>query len=122
MNKSSARRSGHSLPLPPGAVPVGTLPHPNSRHSAIQKIYDPKNRESRNSSKDGISNDSNLLKPKGSGSAYSNKTPIIPIRGTPIPLSFLPPPSTWPMFSAVPAINGRIMARNHNGSGKWCFT
>jgi hypothetical protein len=39
MNKSSGRRSGCSLPLPPGAVPVGTFPGPSYRHSAIQPIH-----------------------------------------------------------------------------------
>ena len=28
-NNSTSRRSGCSLPLPPGAVPIGTLPHPS---------------------------------------------------------------------------------------------
>ena len=39
MNKNSGRRSGCSLPLPPGAVPVGTFPRPTYRHSAIQTIH-----------------------------------------------------------------------------------
>ena len=39
MNKKSARRSGSSLPLPPGAVPVGTLPHPSDRDSISQTIF-----------------------------------------------------------------------------------
>ena len=56
---------------------------------------------------------------KGSGNGYSsNKTPIVPIRGPPVPLALLPPPHTWPMFAAIPTVNGNIMARNHNGSGK----
>ena len=39
MNKNSGRRSGCSLPLPPGAVPVGTFPRPTYRHSAIQPMH-----------------------------------------------------------------------------------
>ena len=56
-------------------------------------------------------------KPFGSGGP-SNKAPVSLITGPPIPLSMLPPPITWPLFTAVPAPNGHVMARNINGSGK----
>ena len=61
---------------------------------------------------------SNSAKDKAASSGYNNKNPIMPLLGRAIPLSMLPPPSTWPLFSAVPAINGRVMSRNINGSGK----
>lgn len=84
-------------------------------------ISDPKDGnhgEVRGFSRRGDINSSSSIRAKGTGSAYNNKTPIVPIVGPPIPLALLPPPSTWPLFSAVPAINGRIMARNINGSGR----
>ena len=54
------------------------------------------------------------------------------VDGLPPPLTFLPPPSTWPLFSAVPAPSiqpsggfgagpnntDMVMARNVNGSGR----
>ena len=53
------------------------------------------------------------------------------VDGPPPPLAFLPPPSTWPLFSAVPApsiqptggfgagpVTDMVMARNVNGSGR----
>ena len=38
-NKHSSKRSGYSLPLPPGAVPVGTLPHPPLPNASAQRYY-----------------------------------------------------------------------------------
>ena len=38
-NKYSSKRSGYSLPLPPGAVPVGTLPHPPLPNASAQRYY-----------------------------------------------------------------------------------
>ena len=74
----------------------------------------------RMSNDQGVANEQNVPRTnKGNGNGYiSNKRPIVPIRGPPVPLALLPPPHTWPMFSAIPTINGKIMARNHNGSGR----
>ena len=72
----------------------------------------------RHMTREEISSSSSGSRAKANGSMCSKKTPIVPILGPPIPLSMLPPPINWPMFSAVPAVNGQIMARNHNGSGK----
>ena len=72
----------------------------------------------RHMTREEISSSSSGSRAKANGSMCSKKTPIVPIRGPPVPLSMLPPPINWPMFSAVPAVNGQIMARNHNGSGK----
>ena len=38
-NRNFSKRSGYSLPLPPGAVPVGTLPHPSFQHASAHKSY-----------------------------------------------------------------------------------
>ena len=93
------------------------------REQIYHSISDPKatnHGEARDFSRRGGITSSSSIRAKGTGSAYNNKAPIVPIVGPPIPLALLPPPSTWPLFSAVPAINGRIMARNINGSGKQC--
>ena len=60
-NKSSGRRSGCSLPLPPGAVPVGTLPHPpyhSTRHSALYGLF---TKSKLHSIKSRVSKDAKLL-------------------------------------------------------------
>ena len=38
-NKNASKRSGYSLPLPPGAVPVGTLPRPPLQNQSAQRFY-----------------------------------------------------------------------------------
>ena len=38
-SKNFSKRSGYSLPLPPGAVPVGTLPHPSFQRAPAHKSY-----------------------------------------------------------------------------------
>ena len=86
----------------------------------VIKILDPKKgnphqHEIKTVSREDFTNHSSLSKAKG---ICSNQKPIVPIRGPPIPMHLLPPSKTWPMFSAIPADNGRIMARNFDGLGK----
>ena len=38
-DKNSTKRPGCSLPLPPGAVPVGTLPRPHLHHAPTNRLY-----------------------------------------------------------------------------------
>lgn len=52
-------------------------------------------------------------------SGQKSRAPVCFVGGPPPPLGLIPPPTTWPLISAIPAEGGRIMAKNINGTGKF---
>ena len=91
-----------------------------AQNNSYGKNLEGRTSSTRRLSNEGVVSGRNMSRSnKGTGHGYaSNKTPIVPIRGPPVPLGLLPPPHTWPMFAAIPTAHGNIMARNHNGSGE----
>jgi len=117
--------SGSFYPLPPGAVPVGTLSRPSSptQHALPEtsngnKEYEDVDTMSRHrgpirklSNKRKIAN---LRKNRGrtsDGGEVKSGMIVCYVDGPPPPLAFLPPPSTWPLFSAVPALCSPLSLR-----------